>query len=317
MDPVSKIRVSTPENMIDTDFEYGLQSTKWETLELNNNIPSFYVSDSDASIPNIASVASTSGSNIITVTTVESHGLVQGTPIDVKGLSSRTAEGKFLIKTVPSVTTFTYEAASPQTSSGNLGSLYSSITPGQFYSGSQIPFKPDLGIVTDGGSPNSALTVTTEAAHGFKAGSSFYLVNSVGSKEIELDETFSSNAPDGRPYVDFADTITATLDINESLSETKQMRSTYYIKINASNVSTASDTITWNNHNLRSNDTLLYVPSHGDAAIGGLERFQVYYVKEPTTNTFKLGTTYGSSTTVNLTSTGAYNFGRGAFHLVY
>ena len=87
MDPVSKIRVSNPENMIDTDFEYGLQSTKWETLELNNNIPSFYVSDSDASIPNIASIASTSGSNIISVTTLESHGLVQGTPIDVKGLS--------------------------------------------------------------------------------------------------------------------------------------------------------------------------------------------------------------------------------------
>ena len=317
MDPVSKIRVSTPENLIYTDFEYGLQSTKWETLELNNNIPSFYVSDSDASIPNIASVASTSGSNIITVTTVESHGLVQGTPVDVKGLASRTAEGKFLIKTVPSVTTFTYEAASPQTSSGNLGNLYTSITPGQFYSGSQIPFKQDLGIVTDGGSPNSALVVTTEAAHGFRPGSSFYLVNSVGSKEIDLDETFSSNAPDGRPYVDFADTISTTLDINESLTETKQMRSSYYTKINASNVSTVNDTITWNNHSLRTNDTLLYVPSQHDAAIGGLERFQVYYVKEPTTNTFKLGTAYGSSTTVNLTSTGAYAFGRAAFHLVY
>ena len=28
VDPVSKIRVSNPENLIDTDFEYGLQSTK-------------------------------------------------------------------------------------------------------------------------------------------------------------------------------------------------------------------------------------------------------------------------------------------------
>ena len=41
-DPVSKLRVSTPENLIDTDFEYGLQPTKWETLELVNNIPSAY-----------------------------------------------------------------------------------------------------------------------------------------------------------------------------------------------------------------------------------------------------------------------------------
>lgn len=317
MDPVSKIRVSNPENLIDTDFEYGLQSTKWETLELNNNIPSFYISDSDSSIPNITSVSATAGSNIVTVTSAEPHGLVQGTPIDVKGLSSRTAEGKFLIKSVQSDTTFTYEAGSPQTSSGNLGNLYTSITPGQFYSGSQIPFKPDLGIVSNGQSPNSALLVTTEASHGFKPGSSFYLVNSVGSKEIDLDETFSSTAPDGRPYVDFADTITTNVSINEPLTETKQMRSTYYIKINASNVSTANDTITWPNHNLRANDTLLYIPPAGDAAIGGLERFQVYYVKNPTTNTFQLGTTFGSNTPVNITSTGAYNFGRGAFHLVY
>jgi hypothetical protein len=28
LDPVSKIRVSNPENLIDTDFEYGLQTSK-------------------------------------------------------------------------------------------------------------------------------------------------------------------------------------------------------------------------------------------------------------------------------------------------
>jgi hypothetical protein len=44
VDPVSKIRVSNPENLIDTDFEYGLQSTKWETLELTANIPTFFLS---------------------------------------------------------------------------------------------------------------------------------------------------------------------------------------------------------------------------------------------------------------------------------
>jgi hypothetical protein len=29
MDPVSKYRVSTPQSLIDTDFEYGLQAVKW------------------------------------------------------------------------------------------------------------------------------------------------------------------------------------------------------------------------------------------------------------------------------------------------
>ena len=46
-DPVSKFRVSQGQTLIDTDFEYGLQSTKWETLELVNNIPGFYSKTGD------------------------------------------------------------------------------------------------------------------------------------------------------------------------------------------------------------------------------------------------------------------------------
>lgn len=42
MDPVSKMRVSTPQALIDTDFEYGLQPTKWESLQLIANRPSFF-----------------------------------------------------------------------------------------------------------------------------------------------------------------------------------------------------------------------------------------------------------------------------------
>ena len=57
-DPVSKIRVSNPQNLIDTDFEYGLQPTKWETVELVNNVPSFYSSSNDYSIADITSVSS-------------------------------------------------------------------------------------------------------------------------------------------------------------------------------------------------------------------------------------------------------------------
>ena len=37
MDPVGKLRTSQPQALIDTDFEYGVQSTKWETLSLSNN----------------------------------------------------------------------------------------------------------------------------------------------------------------------------------------------------------------------------------------------------------------------------------------
>ncbi|NDA62251.1 MAG: hypothetical protein EBX50_09425 [Chitinophagia bacterium] len=38
-DAVGRFRVSNPQSLIDTDFEYGLQGTKWETLELVNGQP--------------------------------------------------------------------------------------------------------------------------------------------------------------------------------------------------------------------------------------------------------------------------------------
>ena len=75
VDAVSKFRVSNPENLIDTDFEYGPQSSKWETLQTINNIPSFYASTADTTIPYINKVESTIGSEIITVTTEYDHNL--------------------------------------------------------------------------------------------------------------------------------------------------------------------------------------------------------------------------------------------------
>lgn len=42
-DPVGKLRVSTPQSLIDTDFEYGTQATKWESISLLNNRPSAFL----------------------------------------------------------------------------------------------------------------------------------------------------------------------------------------------------------------------------------------------------------------------------------
>lgn len=116
VDPVSKLRVSNPQNLIDTDFEYGLQSTKWETLELVNNIPSFYSNSSDYTIADISSVSCVAGSDNITVVTIEPHGLTVGSPIDMQGLASRTAEGKFLVTAVINNNTFVYKAKAVQSS---------------------------------------------------------------------------------------------------------------------------------------------------------------------------------------------------------
>ena len=41
-DAIGRARVSNPESLIDADFEYGLQNTKWQNVSVTNNIPGFY-----------------------------------------------------------------------------------------------------------------------------------------------------------------------------------------------------------------------------------------------------------------------------------
>jgi hypothetical protein len=244
LDPVSKIRISNPENLIDTDFEYGLQTSKWETVELSNNIPSFFISDSDSILDSVESIESLSGSSNITVRTSEPHGLVQGAPIEVNGVSSRTAEGKFLINGVSSPVSFSYQAYAPQTSTGRIDNIYTTLTPGRFYSGSEIPFRKDIGITTDEGNPAN-INVKTNGPHGFEVGSNFYLVNSIGTKLLEYSgqTNLSSSAADGIPTVDVLNTINNDFVTDGSLTETKQMRSTYYYKFDGSRVNVENNTI--------------------------------------------------------------------------
>jgi hypothetical protein len=312
LDPVNKIRVSTPENLIDTDFEYGLQSAKWETLELSNNIPSFYSTNSDTGLSTIQEVLSLSGSDVITVVCFEPHRLVIGTPIDVRGLTSQTAEGKYLISNVNTEFIFSYKARGIQSITGVIDGPYTTITPGQFYSGSQIGFNS---MLTDGAS-ESTITVNLGYEHGFRVGSSFYLVNSVSPKFVEMLDT-TGTAPDGRPRVDFQNTLTSTFQTDSSLNETKRYRSGYYRKLLATNIDVTNSRILWQGHALRDGDCLLYIPSAGDTEIGGLQRFQMYYVRDAVAGaSFRLTPNYQGSA-VTFTSAGTYNFGRHALHLAY
>ena len=203
-DPVSKLRVSTPENLIDTDFEYGLQPTKWETLELVNNIPSSYTRAPGVSIPGITQVRTTNNSEVINVTTAEDHGLSIGDPIEVRGTTSRTANGKYIITQVPTSSTFNYKASSIQSSTGDIKTAYTTIIPGSFFTGSTIDYNKFEGINTDGANP-STLTVTTDYAHGFSTNTSLYITNTVGKKELTISDTTTNTAPDGDPYVDTTD----------------------------------------------------------------------------------------------------------------
>ena len=74
------------------------------------------------------------------------------------------------------------------------------------------------------------------------------------------------------------------------------------------NVSHSTNRMTISGHNLTYNDKVTYSTNSG-TAIGGLTGGQDYYVKEISGDTFKLGTSSGSSTTVDIIArkTGSFN----------
>jgi hypothetical protein len=210
-DPVMKFRVSTPQTLIDTDFEYGLQSTKWETLETLNNIPAFFIKNGETSLGDISSVETITSSRIITVTTLAAHGLTPGAPFEIRGLNEITAEGTYLVKAVPSSTTFTYEAKAVQTKTEKINNSYTVVFPGQFYSASQISIDTSgsAGISSDNVVGASTLTVNTRFPHGFPVTTvnpaAFYLVNAIAGRTLNF--TPEGTTTDSRPVVDFANTF--------------------------------------------------------------------------------------------------------------
>ena len=243
VDPVTKLRISNPENLIDTDFEYGLQPTKWETVELINNTPSFFSKSGDTTIPGIVSVTTNAGTREITVTTALDHGLDVGIPINVQGSKSLTADGAFIINSIPNTRTFTYLAKGIQDETLSIEDLYTSIITGEFFQGSQIRISDADGIVTDG-EAISTLTVTTESPHGFGVNTPFYFLNlnSTISQEFEAANTAaksfdSSNSATAQTF-DGSNTL-STFNIDWSNSATIGG-----VVSNVSAVSTVENTIT-------------------------------------------------------------------------
>ena len=203
LDPVHKFRVSNPENLIDTDFEYGLQPTKWETLELVNNIPSVYTRAPGVSIGGISQVNTLANSDEVTVVCTINHDLAIGDPIEVQGTSVRTVNGKYIITAIPSDTSLIYRASSEQSTSANVKTAYTTIIPGSFFTGSSIEYEKTKGIETDGANL-STLSLKTEYNHGLTTSTSLYITNTVGKRSISIAQT-SATAPDGDPFVDTTD----------------------------------------------------------------------------------------------------------------
>ena len=168
-DAIERMRVAAPQAMLDADFEYGLQPTKWQALGLIRGYPSVYeIPGTDLSITAITTDASVNtgyfGSSLITVTTSGTHGFSVGQPITVKGLNAAVsgfarAEGSFLIYSIPSSISFTYYAsAKVGTIAGeNLFTSFVQVRQAGFYTGASIG-QPTFSVYSNG----SNLTVLSK-----------------------------------------------------------------------------------------------------------------------------------------------------------
>lgn len=259
VDPVSKLRVSQPNTLIDTDFEYGLQATKWETLERVNNIPSFYSTSGDTSLTGVSNIT-TNGSKEVTVTTTNAHGLTTGTPIDVRGLNSITAEGTFLIrKTTDYQFTFEVSTVQPGTAPNPISILtpYTIILVGRFYVNSALGLDNSVsnldGPISTDGAPSSTISVTTNYDHGFGANAPFYLTNTLGNTTLNFDPApfESGGSIEDRISLDFD---TGFFNPYEPVHDGAVQRD-----VLASAIDTTNHTVTIANHGLTTGDAVAYM----------------------------------------------------------
>jgi Putative Ig domain len=238
IDPVTKLRVSQPTNLIDTDFEYGLQPTKWETVELINNTPSFFSKSGDTTIPNIISITTNAGTREIIVRTSTEHGQAVGIPINVTGTKSVTADGAYIINSIPNEFTFTYLCRDIQPTTASIEDLYSSIITGEFFQGSQLRISPSEGITTDSGSV-SILTVKTPSPHGFGVNTPFYFLN----LNSTVSQEFAAANVDTRTF-DSSNSATAQIfDGSNTLSQINIDWSNSAVVAGVSSAVTSVDTV--------------------------------------------------------------------------
>jgi hypothetical protein len=99
-----------------------------------------------------------------------------GIPISVTGTKSVTADGTYIINSIPNAFSFTYLCKENQPTTASIEDLYTSVITGEFFQGSQIRIASTGGMVTDAAA-TSTITVNTPSAHGFKVNTPFYFLN--------------------------------------------------------------------------------------------------------------------------------------------
>ena len=185
-DPVQKLRVSQPQSLIDTDFEYGTQISKWENLTTVGARPFIY--DSATPVTTITAITMNTSSRTVTVSLTDTTGLAVGTPITVRDTQLSIANGAYLIEAITTNTSFTYTGKAVNT--GALTSIFdankTAIFTGTIFTNAKIGGAPTMSY------SGTAVTVTTTIPHGLSIG------NEVAITGVT---TSGSNPPNGANFV--------------------------------------------------------------------------------------------------------------------
>jgi hypothetical protein len=169
-DPVGKMRMSTPQALIDTDFEYGAQPSKWESLNLQNNRPAVYF-NSQAPL-NITSIT---GSGT-TVTLAGTFVVPANTPVFIQNAGDPNANGWWW--TVAGGTnSMTVTCTNAVGASNCFNPALTYVYTGFFYTSCGIPLASTSAFTYVG----TTITCTTGSAHGLSAGSLIYVRNTTSS----------------------------------------------------------------------------------------------------------------------------------------
>jgi len=183
VDPVNKFRVSEPQALIDTDFEYGTQITKWENLAMINNRPFSF--SSPVGIAAVNYILLPNASRTVTVG-LQAAAPGIGTAITVQDTYLSIANGNFIVETNSGVgnTIFTYtaRAANTTTITNLLDANKTGIFSGTTYTNAQIGGTPAFGWTS-----GTAIPVTTTVPHGLAIGNE---VAVVGTSQANANGSF-------------------------------------------------------------------------------------------------------------------------------
>lgn len=168
-DPVGKLRTSQPQSLIDTDFEYGQQPTKWESVGLANNRQStYYIPQA----PSVVTAVTGNGTRTVVVSMNPTTGYVVGGTIFVQNALDPNANGWFYVQAVATNSSVTYTAAGIVAAGNQFNTERTYVYPGYLYSQCGIQLTSTAAYTYVG----TTTTVTTTSAHGLSAGSLIYVL---------------------------------------------------------------------------------------------------------------------------------------------